>query len=258
MLALRSTYTLGFLLLQKPRKKSIYIDYCYTFTIKEHNSFFLLLQIVFGYMFLTSLHQRLNKLGEMQPFPFHILNFSKSPALTARNKHRDITADRSSILKGTLCCIYSVFPDARMPLPRKHTKDTLNAWIGSTAPNREKGVNAQLTTKVQERNRREIQSKKEKKDRWTSRGSNPRPSACKADALPLRHLPNIAVNMPHGEYDIYGFPSLYPPFFTLLAILQANCILLHTLHLHLRPFLLFLLQFPLFNLPFLVQSLQLL
>jgi hypothetical protein len=28
---------------------------------------------------------------------------------------------------------------------------------------------------------------------WTTRGSNPRPSACKADALPLRQTPNLVM-----------------------------------------------------------------
>ncbi|KAI5270689.1 hypothetical protein E4T47_05980 [Aureobasidium subglaciale] len=48
----------------------------------------------------------------------------------------------------------------------------------------------QLEKTKQQGKRRDDKKREKQKEMWTTRGSNPRPSACKADALPLRQTPS--------------------------------------------------------------------
>jgi hypothetical protein len=50
---------------------------------------------------------------------------------------------------------------------------------------------------------------------WTTRGSNPRPSACKADALPLRQTPNHVMISKHIVYEFSLGRKEYRDEFTL-------------------------------------------
>ena len=62
------------------------------------------------------------------------------------------------------------------------------------------------------------EKKKRKKKNWRYRGSNPRPLACKASALPLSYIPNLRRQQQYLSFYLY-----LPYFLSSFELLLDMC-----------------------------------